>query len=87
MYESVAPTSGSLRSLSGQLTDLRPLPQASPQDLDPPCVLAGAVRTLTDYLFRGVGPFVFELDEVYGSTMRPQLRQLLPSARLEAKCS
>ena len=28
-----------------------------------------------------------ELQEVYGSTMRAQLRQLLPSARLEAKCS
>jgi len=28
-----------------------------------------------------------ELEEVYGSTMRPQLRQLLPSARIEAKCS
>jgi TolA-binding protein len=28
-----------------------------------------------------------ELEEVYGSTMRPQLRQMLPSARLEAKCS
>jgi TolA-binding protein len=27
-----------------------------------------------------------ELEEVYGSTMRAQLRQLLPSARLEAKC-
>ena len=27
-----------------------------------------------------------ELEEVYGSTMRPQLRQMLPSARLEAKC-
>jgi TolA-binding protein len=28
-----------------------------------------------------------ELEEVYGSTMRAQLRQLLPSARIEAKCS
>jgi TolA-binding protein len=28
-----------------------------------------------------------ELEEVYGSTMRAQLRQMLPSARLEAKCS
>lgn len=28
-----------------------------------------------------------ELEEVYGSTARAQLRQLLPSARLEAKCS
>ena len=28
-----------------------------------------------------------ELEEVYGSTMRPQLRQMLPSARIEAKCS
>ena len=27
-----------------------------------------------------------ELEEVYGSTMRAQLRQLLPSAKLEAKC-
>lgn len=27
-----------------------------------------------------------ELQDVYGSTMRAQLRQLLPSARLEAKC-
>ena len=27
-----------------------------------------------------------ELEEVYGSTMRAQLRQLLPSARIEAKC-
>ena len=27
-----------------------------------------------------------ELDEVYGSTMRAALKQLLPSARLEAKC-
>lgn len=27
-----------------------------------------------------------ELEEVYGSTMRAQLRQMLPSARLEAKC-
>ena len=27
-----------------------------------------------------------ELEDVYGSTMRAQLRQLLPSARLEAKC-
>ena len=27
-----------------------------------------------------------ELDEVYGSTMRAQLKQLLPSARIEAKC-
>jgi TolA-binding protein len=28
-----------------------------------------------------------ELQEVYGSAMRAQLRQLLPSARLEAKCT
>ena len=28
-----------------------------------------------------------ELEEVYGTGIRPQLRQLLPSARLEAKCS
>ncbi len=28
-----------------------------------------------------------ELEEVYGTAMRAQLRQLLPSARLEAKCS
>ncbi len=28
-----------------------------------------------------------ELEEVYGSTMRAQLRQLLPSAKLEARCS
>jgi TolA-binding protein len=27
-----------------------------------------------------------ELEEVYGSTIRPQLAQLLPSARIEAKC-
>jgi TolA-binding protein len=28
-----------------------------------------------------------ELEEVYGSTMRAQLKQMLPSARLEAKCN
>jgi TolA-binding protein len=28
-----------------------------------------------------------ELEEVYGASIRPQLRQLLPSARIEAKCS
>lgn len=27
-----------------------------------------------------------ELEEVYGATVRPQLKQLLPSARIEAKC-
>ena len=27
-----------------------------------------------------------ELEEVYGSTLRPQLAQMLPSARIEAKC-
>jgi PAP2 superfamily len=56
MYESVAPASGDLRTLAGQLTGLRPLPPASPGRLDPPCVMAGAVRTLTDYLFRDGGP-------------------------------
>ena len=27
-----------------------------------------------------------ELEEVYGTSLRPQIRQLLPSARIEAKC-
>jgi hypothetical protein len=52
MYESVAPASGSLRSLSGQLTGLRPLPRAAAGRTDPVCVMAGALRTLTEHLFR-----------------------------------
>ena len=52
MYESVAPASNSLRTLAGQLTGLRPLPQAATGRTDPVCVMAGAVRTLTDHLFR-----------------------------------
>ena len=44
MYESVASASSSLRSLVGQLTGLRPLPQTPPGRIDPSCVLAGATR-------------------------------------------
>src|SRR3954454_6864005 len=51
MHESVAPASDSLRTLAGQLTDLRPLPQSPPARTDPPCVMAGAVRTVGEYLF------------------------------------
>ncbi|WP_246160478.1 vanadium-dependent haloperoxidase [Nocardioides humilatus] len=53
LYESVAPFSDNLRSLVGQLTDLRPLPQPPRGRTDPACVIASALRTLTDYLFRG----------------------------------
>jgi hypothetical protein len=56
MYESVAPASSSLLSLTGQLTGLRPLPQTPPGRTDPPCVMAAAVREVTDYLFRSVDP-------------------------------
>lgn len=50
MYESVAPASSALRTLAGQLTGLRPLPQTPPARTDPPCVMAGAVRTVTRHL-------------------------------------
>ena len=54
MYESVAPSSGTLRSLSGQLTDLHPLPRSPVGRTDAACVMAGAVRTVTDRLLRSV---------------------------------
>jgi hypothetical protein len=56
MYESVAPASSGLRSLAGQLTGLRPLPQTPPGTTDAPCVMAGAVREVSDYLFRSDDP-------------------------------
>jgi len=56
MYESIAPASSELRSLTGQLTGLRPLPQTPPGRIDPTCVMAGTLREITDYLFRSVDP-------------------------------
>ena len=56
MYESVAPASSTLRGLGGQLTGLRPLPQRPPGRTDPPCVMAGAAREVTDHLFRSSIP-------------------------------
>ena len=57
MYEAVAPASSTLRSLAGQLTGLAPLPQSPPARTDPPCVLAAAVRSVTDHVFRAAsGP-------------------------------
>jgi hypothetical protein len=52
MYESVASSSSSLRSLVGQLNELRPLPQTPQDRIDASCVMASAVRTVTDHLFR-----------------------------------
>lgn len=71
MYESVAPASGSLRSLAGQLTDLPPLPQAPVRNTDPPSVMAGAVRTLADHLFR-TAPIPGEggLDDLFAEQIR-----------------
>ena len=56
MYESVAPASSSLRSLAGQLTGLKPLPRTPSARTDPVCVLAAAVRTVTDHLLRSTSP-------------------------------
>ena len=60
MYESVVPASASLRTLAGQLTELRPLPRTPPTKTDPACVMAGAVRTLGEYLFEASPPPVSE---------------------------
>lgn len=71
MYESVASTSGNLRTLAGQLTDLRPLPRVSPDRLDPPSVMAGAVSALADHLFRSpVGGSALLLDEEFHYQLR-----------------
>lgn len=71
MYEAVAPSSSTLRTLSGQLTDLRPLPLPPRGRTDPACVIAGAVRTLTDHLFRTTAPFVSApLSETYERQLR-----------------
>ncbi len=75
MYEAVAPSSDTLRGLSGQLTDLRPLPGSPRGRTDPVCVLAGAVRTLTEYLFRASpsgppAPFLGPLAETFDRQLR-----------------
>ena len=56
MYEAVAAASSTLRTLTGQLTGLHPLPQTPSARTDAPCVMAGAVRTVTDHLLRSVSP-------------------------------
>lgn len=56
MYESVAPASSGLRSLVGQLSGLRPLPQTPPARIDASCVMAATAREVTDYLFRSSNP-------------------------------
>lgn len=85
MYESVAPASGSLRTLAGQLTDLRPLPQAPSGVTDPPCVMAGAVRTVTDHLFRDVPEFVSApLVEVYDAQIRRRRAAGVPAGVVSA---
>jgi hypothetical protein len=71
MYEAVAPATGTLRSLVGQLTGLRPLPQAPVGRTDPVCVLAGAVRTVAGHLLDvSGGPAGFQLGEVYDTQVR-----------------
>lgn len=71
MYEAVAPSSAMLRGLSGQLTDLRSLPRPPSGRTDPVCVMAGAVRTLADHLFRSTPRFV---SEPLGQTFDRQVR-------------
>ncbi len=85
MYEAVAPLSSTLRTLAGQLTDLRPLPQAPARNSDPPCVMAGAVRTLADYLFRSSprdlsGP----LDRVFDEQVRARRGAGVPAGVVSA---
>ena len=70
MYESVAPSSSSLRSLVGQLNGLRPLPQMPPGRIDASCVMASAAREVTDHLFRSSNPqedrlALLYLDQIY----------------------
>jgi hypothetical protein len=85
MYEAVAPSSSSLRSLAGQLTDLRSMPQAPASKMDPACVMAGAVRTLTDHLFRSTpGPVSGPLVGVFDDQIRGRRRAGVPSSVISA---
>lgn len=84
MYESVAPASSILRTLSGQLTDLHPLPQASPTQTDPVCVLAATVRGLTDYLFRTANISNYPLDDLYGYQLRARRQAGVPAGVVNA---
>lgn len=85
MYESVAPAATSLRTLAGQVTGLRPMPQASPERTDPACVMAGAVRTLTDHLFRSSpAPATQPLDQVFTEQVRARRRAGVPGGMVSA---
>jgi hypothetical protein len=78
MYESVAPSTSTLRSLSGQLTGLRPLPGPPAGSTDPACVIAGAVRTLTDYLFRSTPDFA-AMAQVFNAQIRARRAAGVPA--------
>jgi membrane-associated phospholipid phosphatase len=84
MYESVAPASSTLRTLSGQLTDLRPLPQTPAGKTDPVCVMAGAVRTLTDYLFFRSAPVSSTLPQTFTDQVRARRAAGVPASVVSA---
>jgi membrane-associated phospholipid phosphatase len=85
MYESVAPASDSLRSLAGQLSELRPQPQTPPAKNDPACVMAGAVRAVAEHLFESVpGPESGQMGFVYDEQIKARRSAGVPASVVNA---